>query len=80
MATPCSGYEIRVTELTLKSQMPQDWDTDTKEFTSDEISYALGKQGSTRIKLEKASHCIIQSTHCALSARSSDYLTVVASA
>lgn len=37
-----------------------DWGTDTSRFSGDEVSYALGKQGSTRKKLERASDCIIQ--------------------
>lgn len=36
------------------------WGTDTMTFQDDELSYALGKQGSTRKKLERASGCIVQ--------------------
>jgi len=38
-----------------------DWGVDCEDFkNSDEQSYALGKQGATRKKLEAASHCILQ--------------------
>jgi len=36
------------------------WGTDTMTFQDDELSYALGKQGCTRKKLEKASGSIVQ--------------------
>lgn len=36
------------------------WSTDIMEFQDDELSYALGKQGGTRKKLEKASGAIVQ--------------------
>lgn len=36
------------------------WSTDTMTFQDDELSYALGKQGGTRKKLERASGCIVQ--------------------
>ncbi|CAJ1425560.1 unnamed protein product [Effrenium voratum] len=36
------------------------WGTDTMTFQDDELSYALGKQGGTRKKLEKASGAIVQ--------------------
>merc|ERR1719235_2441566 len=38
-----------------------DWGVSTEEFKNgDECSYALGKQGATRKKLEAAAHCILQ--------------------
>jgi len=38
-----------------------DWGVETEDFkNSDEQSYALGKQGATRKKLEAAAHCILQ--------------------
>jgi len=36
------------------------WRTETQLFKADELSYALGKQGATRRKLQEASGCIIQ--------------------
>eukprot|EP00439_Symbiodinium_sp_Y106_P052659 s3420_g7.t1 len=36
------------------------WGTDTMTFQDDELSYALGKQGGTRKKLEKASGAVVQ--------------------
>merc|ERR1719486_660238 len=36
------------------------WGTDTMTFQDDELSYALGKQGGTRKKIEKSSECIVQ--------------------
>merc|ERR1719253_1571477 len=36
------------------------WGTDTMTFQDDELSYALGKQGSTRRKLERSSGAIVQ--------------------
>merc|ERR1719159_405315 len=38
----------------------KDWGTDSMTFKDDELSFALGKQGATRRKLERASQCIIQ--------------------
>merc|ERR1740121_497348 len=37
-----------------------DWGTDTIEYDDTKLSYALGKQGSTRAKIERASGCIVQ--------------------
>eukprot|EP00927_Polykrikos_kofoidii_P077678 TRINITY_DN74595_c0_g1_i1.p1 TRINITY_DN74595_c0_g1~~TRINITY_DN74595_c0_g1_i1.p1 ORF type:complete len:622 (-),score=112.27 TRINITY_DN74595_c0_g1_i1:104-1969(-) len=36
------------------------WGTDTMVFQDDEISYALGKQGGTRKKLERSSEAVVQ--------------------
>lgn len=36
------------------------WSTDTMTFQDDELSYALGKQGGTRKKLERSSEAIVQ--------------------
>merc|ERR1719162_464849 len=36
------------------------WGTDTMTFQDDELSYALGKQGGTRKKLERSSRAIVQ--------------------
>ncbi|CAK0816057.1 unnamed protein product, partial [Prorocentrum cordatum] len=36
------------------------WGTDSMTFQDDELSYALGKQGSTRKKLERSSGAIVQ--------------------
>lgn len=37
-----------------------DWKTDVLKFKDDELSFALGKRGATRRKLEQASECIVQ--------------------
>jgi len=43
------------------------WGTDTMTFQDDELSYALGKQGGTRKKLERSSGAVVQYVgHCAL--------------
>jgi len=43
------------------------WGSDTMTFQDDELSYALGKQGGTRKKLEKSSGAIVQYVgHCAI--------------
>mmetsp|Transcript_69159 Transcript_69159/g.165842 ORF Transcript_69159/g.165842 Transcript_69159/m.165842 type:complete len:624 (+) Transcript_69159:115-1986(+) len=36
------------------------WSTDTMTFQDDELSYALGKQGGTRKKLERSSQAVVQ--------------------
>merc|ERR1712151_1454560 len=36
------------------------WGTDTMTFQDDELSYALGKQGGTRKKLEMSSRAVVQ--------------------
>merc|ERR1719352_911317 len=36
------------------------WGTDTMVFQDDELSYALGKQGGTRKKLERSSQAVVQ--------------------
>lgn len=36
------------------------WGTDTMTFQDDELSYALGKQGGTRKKLERSSGAVVQ--------------------
>jgi len=36
------------------------WSTDTMAFQDDELSYALGKQGATRKKIERASGAVVQ--------------------
>lgn len=37
-----------------------DWKTDVLKFKDDELSFALGRQGATRRKLEASSSCIVQ--------------------
>jgi len=39
---------------------PDEWGTDTVPLEADQLSYALGKKGSTRRKLAKASGCIME--------------------
>eukprot|EP00933_Yihiella_yeosuensis_P036887 TRINITY_DN30706_c0_g1_i1.p1 TRINITY_DN30706_c0_g1~~TRINITY_DN30706_c0_g1_i1.p1 ORF type:complete len:619 (+),score=102.79 TRINITY_DN30706_c0_g1_i1:136-1992(+) len=59
-----SGYYDKVRDDVLDRDRGKDetgtWDTDTMEFKDEELSYALGKQGGTRKKLERASGCVIQ--------------------
>merc|ERR1719210_3215126 len=43
-----------------KTSSEKGFDTDRMIFKDDELSYALGKEGSTRKKLEGASHAILQ--------------------
>merc|ERR1719436_693188 len=49
-----------------KTSSERDFDTDRMIFKDDELSYALGKQGATRKKLELAAGAILQYVgHCA---------------
>jgi len=43
-----------------ETRSPDDWGTDTVPMNPDQLSYALGKKGSTRRKLARASGCIIE--------------------
>ncbi|CAE7035043.1 unnamed protein product, partial [Symbiodinium natans] len=63
--TKMSGYFASVREMIISRDKYKDptatWGTDTMTFRDEgEISYALGKQGGTRKKLERSSGAIVQ--------------------
>mmetsp|Transcript_85884 Transcript_85884/g.243236 ORF Transcript_85884/g.243236 Transcript_85884/m.243236 type:complete len:598 (-) Transcript_85884:109-1902(-) len=62
--TKVPGYYDRIKESVVTRDKGRDdsgtWGTDTMTFQDDELSYALGKQGSTRKKLERSSGAIVQ--------------------
>jgi len=62
--TKVPGYYDRIRDQVVNRDKGQDetgtWGTDTMTFQDDELSYALGKQGGTRKKLERSSGAIVQ--------------------
>jgi len=62
--TKVPGYFSKIRDEVLPRDKGQDesgtWGTDTMTFQDDELSYALGKQGGTRKKLERSSRAIVQ--------------------
>jgi len=62
--TKVPGYFSKIRDEVLDRDRGKDetgtWGTDTTTFQDDELSYALGKQGGTRKKLEKSSGAIVQ--------------------
>lgn len=62
--TKIPGYLARIKDEVYNRDKGHDetgtWDTDTLTFQNDELSYALGKQGGTRKKLERSSGCVVQ--------------------
>jgi len=62
--TKSPGYFNKIREEVVERDKGMDstgtWGTDTMTFQDDELSYALGKQGGTRKKLERASQAIVQ--------------------
>jgi len=62
--TKVPGYYGKIREDVVSRDRSKDetgtWGTDTMTFQDDELSYALGKQGSTRKKLERSSAAIVQ--------------------
>lgn len=62
--TKVPGYYKQIVDEVLDRDRGKDdsrtWGTDTMTFQDDELSYALGKQGGTRKKLEKSSQCVVQ--------------------
>ncbi|CAJ1362607.1 unnamed protein product [Effrenium voratum] len=62
--TKTPGYLSKIKNEVIDRDKGKDpegtWSTDTMTFQDDELSYALGKQGGTRKKLERASGCIVQ--------------------
>jgi len=62
--TKVPGYYDKIREDVVARDKGRDdsgtWGTDTMTFQDDELSYALGKQGGTRKKLERSSGAIVQ--------------------
>eukprot|EP00927_Polykrikos_kofoidii_P035615 TRINITY_DN3016_c0_g3_i2.p1 TRINITY_DN3016_c0_g3~~TRINITY_DN3016_c0_g3_i2.p1 ORF type:complete len:669 (-),score=126.91 TRINITY_DN3016_c0_g3_i2:107-2113(-) len=62
--TKVPGYYQKIREEVVDRDRGKDesgtWGTDTMTFQDDELSYALGKQGSTRKKLERSSGAVVQ--------------------
>eukprot|EP00927_Polykrikos_kofoidii_P035613 TRINITY_DN3016_c0_g2_i5.p1 TRINITY_DN3016_c0_g2~~TRINITY_DN3016_c0_g2_i5.p1 ORF type:complete len:668 (-),score=105.62 TRINITY_DN3016_c0_g2_i5:103-2106(-) len=62
--TKVPGYYQKIREEVIERDRGKDetgtWGTDTMTFQDDELSYALGKQGGTRKKLERSSFAIVQ--------------------
>jgi len=62
--TKVPGYYDKIKDEVLNRDKGRDetgtWGTDTMTFQDDELSYALGKQGGTRKKLERSSEAIVQ--------------------
>mmetsp|Transcript_58814 Transcript_58814/g.191850 ORF Transcript_58814/g.191850 Transcript_58814/m.191850 type:complete len:601 (-) Transcript_58814:378-2180(-) len=62
--TKVPGYFEKIREDVLGRDKGKDetetWGTDTMTFQDDELSYALGKQGGTRKKLERSSEAVVQ--------------------
>lgn len=62
--TKVPGYYDKIRDDVLDRDRGKDdsgtWGTDTTTFQDDELSYALGKQGGTRKKLERSSGAIVQ--------------------
>merc|ERR1719229_835689 len=62
--TKVPGYYDKIKDDVLTRDKGKDesgtWGTDTMTFQDDELSYALGKQGGTRKKLERSSEAVIQ--------------------
>jgi hypothetical protein len=62
--TKVPGYYSKIKDDVCNRDKGKDdsgtWGTDTMTFQDDELSYALGKQGGTRKKLERSSGAIVQ--------------------
>mmetsp|Transcript_52408 Transcript_52408/g.114369 ORF Transcript_52408/g.114369 Transcript_52408/m.114369 type:complete len:596 (-) Transcript_52408:36-1823(-) len=62
--TKVPGYFASIKDEVLDRDRHRDetgtWSTDTMQFQDDELSYALGKQGGTRKKLERSSGAVVQ--------------------
>mmetsp|Transcript_83426 Transcript_83426/g.202286 ORF Transcript_83426/g.202286 Transcript_83426/m.202286 type:complete len:612 (-) Transcript_83426:255-2090(-) len=62
--TKVPGYYDKIRDQVVSRDKGNDdsgtWGTDTMTFQDDELSYALGKQGGTRKKLERSSGAIVQ--------------------
>jgi len=55
-----SSIKDEVLDRDLKKDETGTWSTDTMQFQDDELSYALGKQGGTRKKIERSSGAVVQ--------------------
>merc|ERR1719221_519452 len=62
--TKAPGYFEKIRDEVVDRDRGRDpegtWGTDTMTFQDDELSYALGKQGGTRKKLERSSGAVVQ--------------------
>merc|ERR1719414_1566815 len=62
--TKVPGYYDKIRDEVVHRDRGKDetgtWGTDTMTFQDDELSYALGKQGGTRKKLERSSGAVVQ--------------------
>merc|ERR1719320_31553 len=62
--TKIPGFYDRIRDEVIGRDKGRDdtgtWGTDTMTFKDDELSYALGKQGGTRKKLERSSEAVVQ--------------------
>jgi len=62
--TKVPGYLDKIKDDVMNRDRGKDetgtWGTDTLTFQDDELSYALGKQGTTRKKLERSSGAVVQ--------------------
>jgi len=62
--TKVPGFYSRIKDEVVDRDRGKDktgtWGTDTMTFQDDELSYALGKQGGTRKKLERSSGAVVQ--------------------
>jgi len=62
--TKVPGYYAKIKDEVVGRDRGKDetgnWGTDTLSFQDDELSYALGKQGGTRKKIERASGAVVQ--------------------
>jgi len=58
------GYFEKIKDVVVNRDRGKDyegtWSTDTRHFEEAELSYALGKQGNTRKKLERACGAVVQ--------------------
>jgi len=62
--TKVPGYYAKIKDDVVPRDKGKDdsgtWGTDTMTFQDDELSYALGKQGGTRRKIERSSGAVVQ--------------------
>mmetsp|Transcript_36786 Transcript_36786/g.84716 ORF Transcript_36786/g.84716 Transcript_36786/m.84716 type:complete len:609 (-) Transcript_36786:69-1895(-) len=62
--TKVPGYFDKIRDEVVDRDRGKDdtgtWGSDTMTFQDDELSYALGKQGATRKKLERSSEAVVQ--------------------
>jgi len=61
--TKCPGHFAQFENEIMNRDLNDEdsgWKTEVLEFKEDELSFALGKNGGTRRKLERASGCLVQ--------------------